>query len=281
MAWSDHFTPEHILIEHIDDLVKLQGSKYSQSNTGIIYKKIKEVLQTGRKILFSGTPCQVAALKMYLGKDYYTLFTIDLVCHGVPSNRMLLDYYNLFNKEITNVRLRHKDPYWDYCYVRIDFADGKPYQELTINDDYFNLFNIGYSLRESCHDCLYASTHRQADITLADFWGYSAHNFKTRNFNRGTSLILANSEKGCTLIDDIKFKLFIEDASIETAKKGNKCLNESFKLDEDKLVQFWNDYANGATIHELNEKYCVRAFRLPKHLWLKRIYRKYKWILHR
>ena len=281
VAWNEEFVPEHVLIDNVDELNKLQGSKYSQSNTKIIYKQIKEALDTGKNVLFSGTPCQNAALKIYLGQDYYNLLTVDLVCHGVPSNKMLRDYYNLFNRKITNVRLRHKDPYWDYCYVRIDFENGKPYQELTINDDYYNLFNIGYSLRESCHDCLYASTHRQADITLADFWGYTAHNFKTINYNHGTSLILSNSEKGQRFIDSIKDEVFIEEASLEKAKKGNKCLYESFKLNRETLEAFWNDYNNGMNIHNLNEKYCAHTFTLPKHQWLRRLYYKYKWIIKR
>ena len=279
VAWDDSFTPRHVLIDTINGLERLQGSKYSQSNTGTIYRQVKDALNCGKKVLFSGTPCQNAALRMYLGKDYFNLLTIDLVCHGVPSNRMLLDYFNHFNKRIVNVRLRYKDPYWDYCYVRIDFDEGKPYQELTINDDYFNLFNIGFSLRESCHECLYASTYRQSDITLADFWGYSAHSFKTRNYNRGTSLILVNSENGQKVIESIKNNIFIEEISLEKAKKGNKCLSESFKLDQTKLDAFWSDYNCGMNVHDLNEKYCAHTFVLPKHLWLRRLYNKYKWLI--
>jgi len=164
VAWNEEFHPHHILVNRTKDISKLQGSKYSQSITGDIYKLIKEKLDKGILILFSGTPCQNAALKSFLGKNYQNLYSIDLVCHGVPSNKMLDNYLFLFEKDIQNVRLRHKDPFWDYSFVRIDFKDGTKYQKLTIEDDYFNLFNVGFTLRNSCHNCQYANTNRKGDI---------------------------------------------------------------------------------------------------------------------
>lgn len=269
------------MCDNVNDLEKLRGSKYSQSNTGDIYRKIKHELSVGRKVLFSGTPCQNAALKSYLVKDYYNLFLIDLVCHGVPSNKMLDDYFNLFHKKIHNVRLRYKDPYWDYSFVRIDFVDGTKYQVRTIYDDYFNLFNVGYSLRDSCHECRYTTLHRESDITLADFWGYKAHNFKTVNYNKGTSLIIVNSKKGQEVVSLIKKAMYIEKSNIDTAVKGNKCLKEPFKIDEQKLEEFWYDYENGMTVKELNQKYAAGAFTLPKHLVLRRNINKFRWIIKR
>ena len=279
VAWNDKNHPEHILAENAEELVKFQSSKYSQSNTGDIYRKVKKILDAGKPVLFSGTPCQNTALRSYLGKDYYNLFNIDLVCHGVPSNKTLDAYFNLFKKEIKQVRLRYKDPYWDYCFVRIDFTDGTKYQDLTINDAYFNLFNIGYTLRESCHNCQYASINRKGDITLADFWGYRAHSFATRNYNKGTSCVLINSEKGQQLFDMIKTSIYYEEATLEQAIRGNKCLKEPFRIEQDKLKQFWEDYESGLGIDELNEKYTANTFKLPEHLQLRRLKSKWRWII--
>lgn len=279
VAWNKRNHPQHILIDNVDDIGLLQGSKYSQSNTQNIYAEIKELLQSGRIVLFSGTPCQNIALKSYLGKEYCNLVNIDLVCHGVPSNRMLDDYYNMFNRKVDKVRLRYKDPWWDYCFVRLDFEDGSKYQALTIEDDYFNLFNIGFSLRESCHNCKYANTHRYGDITLADFWGFKAHNFKTRDYNKGTSCVLINSEKGKRLFDAIKDFSFYEESTLDEAINGNKCLKEPFKVDKIVLDQFWRDYESGMNIHKLNKKYCAGTFQLPKFMTLRRLVRKYRWLL--
>nr|WP_295305770.1 Coenzyme F420 hydrogenase/dehydrogenase, beta subunit C-terminal domain [uncultured Blautia sp.] len=282
VQWSEDFSPKHVVIEREYEIDKLKGSKYAQSDTNNIYSKVKRLLIDGRKVLFSGTPCQIAALKSFLGFEYSNLYTVDLVCHGVPSSKMLLKHYSeIHDEKVTNVYLRFKDPYWDYTYVRIEYIDGYKYQKLTINDDFFNLFNIGYSLRKSCHNCKYTSTNRVSDITLADFWGYMPKSFKALSYNNGTSCVIINSENGKALFELIKENVYYEKSSIDAAVKGNKCLSEPFKIDEKKLCEYWKDIKNGYSIHELNQKYAVNTFRLPKYLWLRRIYRKYKWIIKR
>lgn len=281
VAWNSDFFPQHIVIDNISDISLLQGSKYSQSNTGMIYKTIKENLITGRKVLFSGTPCQVAALKKHIGRWAENLYCIDLVCHGVPSNEMLGKHYTELKGTVKSVNLRKKDPYWDYSFVSIDFEKGERYKALTIDDPYFNLFNIGYSLRPSCHECKYTNTSREGDITLADFWGYQAHNIHTIQYNKGTSLVLVNSNKGIELFDKIKKHLYFEGATIEAAKKSNKSLSEPFRIEKTKLESFWKDYENGASVKELNQKYCANTFTMPKYILLRRIYNKWKWIIKR
>lgn len=280
VEWTNLFTPRHVVIESEDDLDSLKGSKYAQSDTNSIYIQIKELLSNERLVLFSGTPCQVTALKAFLNSEYSNLITIDLICHGVPPASMLLKHYSeIHDAPVENVQLRYKDPYWDYTYVKIDYIDGYKYQELTINDDYFNLFNIGYSLRRSCHNCRYASSERVSDITLGDFWGYIPNSFKARSYNYGTSCIIINSEKGKNIFEKIKKNIYYEKSSISQAVKGNKCLSEPFKIDDKKLSEYWNNYKNKCSIHELNQRYAVNTFKLPKHLWLRRLYKKYEWII--
>lgn len=280
--WSKIFTPEHVVIKNINDLDELKGSKYAQSFTGNIYIQVKELLNKGIKILFSGTPCQVAALRKFLDRDYQNLITVDLVCHGVPSTKMLRQHYSeIHNSEVTNVCLRYKDPYWDYSYVKVDFIDGYKYQKLTLEDSYFNLFNIGYSLRESCHNCEYTNIDRVSDITLSDFWGYLPKNFKGHNYNYGTSCVIINTSKGKELFDSVKERVYCEQSTLDEAIKANKCLSEPFKIEQNLLIEFWNDYKIGTTLYELNKKYAYNYFVLPSHLWLRRIYYKFRWIFKR
>lgn len=281
VAWDDNYHPHHIIIDDIDEIELLQGSKYVQSRMGDTYNAIKKLLEDGKKVLFSGTPCQNAALKSFLSKEYENLYLIDIVCHGVPSTEMFDKYISKFHDRVKSISLRKKMPYWDYSYVYIEFDSSKPYRALTIDDDYFNLFNIGYSLRSSCHTCKYTSINRQSDLTLADFWGFMAHNYNTRNYNKGTSLILVNTEKGAYLFDSIKDGLYFETSSIDKAKKGNKCLSEPFSIEKNKLDMFWHDYENGMSVKELNDKFCAHTFTKDKLLILKRPYYKWKWIFNK
>lgn len=283
VKWDADFQAKHSLAFDEEQAEMFRGSKYVQSDTGNIYIRVKKLLENGKKVLFTGTPCQVAALKSFLGKDYSGLFTIDLVCHGVPSydcfKRFLNEISSEYNKKITNVRLRYKSPYWDYCSVRIDFEDGTDYRKYTVDDPYFTLFNIGYSLRESCHTCKYTSSHREGDITLADFWGYQPSGFKMRNYNKGISVVAVNSDKGKILFDRIKSLLNFETVSLESALKTNKSFSEPYAIAKEKLNDFWNDYDNGLSTDKLCKKYVTKPFRLPNLLFLRRLKKRYNWVI--
>lgn len=283
VKWSENFSAEHSIAFNNKQAEAFRGSKYVQSKTGDIYLKVRELLESGKKVLFTGTPCQTAALKSFLGKDYNGLFIVDLVCHGVPSYDCFIRFLNEistgYNKKISNVRLRYKSPYWDYCSVRIDFEDGTHYQKYTVDDPYFTLFNIGFSLRESCHNCIYTTTHREGDITLADFWGYVPSGFKMRNYNKGISVFAVNTDKGSILFDKIKKYLNFEAVSIEAALKTNKSFSEPFVIAKEKLDDFWNDYTNGLSIGKLCSKYVTKPFKLPNLLFLRRLKKRYNWVI--
>lgn len=285
VKWDADFHAKHSIAFDEQQAEMFRGSKYVQSDTGNIYIRVKELLENGKKVLFTGTPCQVDALKSFLGEDYSGLFTVDLVCHGVPSydcfKRFLNEISGEYNKKITNVRLRYKSPYWDYCSVRIDFEDGTDYRKYTVDDPYFTLFNIGYSLRESCHTCKYTSSHREGDITLADFWGYQPSCFKMRNYNKGISVLAANSDKGIDLFDKIKNSLNFEAVSLEAAFKTNKSFSEPYAIAKEKLNDFWNDYDNGLSTDKLCKKYVTKPFRLPNLLFLRRLKKRYNWVIKR
>ena len=274
----------HIIITKKSELLALNGSKYVQSNTGDIYKQVRERLKSGKKVLFSGTTCQVHAIKQFLGEEYENLICIDIICHGVPSLTMFHKHIAEVsgNHKVKDIKFRYKDPYWDYSYVKMEYVDGAPpYQQLTVDDDYFHLFNTSFSIRKSCHECHYANTHRQGDITLADFWGYKAHNLKMNNYFDGISLILVNSNRGKALLEVVSSELQIELASLEDAKCGQKCLSEPFRLPDEELEAFWKDYRKGMTIHKLSKKHCPNKFVRPDFLWLRHLKAKYIWVVRK
>ena len=281
--WTDEFIAKHVLIDRVEDIYKLRGSKYVQSEMGNIYIRIKNELDNGKIVLFSGTPCQNHALNNFLDKDYDKLYQIDLVCHGIPSVHMWKQYIKEINKEckkIRNVffRRKDKDKYWDYPFVCVEYEDGSRYDKRTIDDPYFNLFNIGYSLRESCHKCKYTTTYRRGDITLADFWAYKIKKFKMRDYQKGTSLVLINSDKGEKLFDLIKGYIIWDEDTLQSAKNGNKCLSQPFEIDELKQTEFWKDYNYGKSIKKLDEKYTKQVFKLPNLLTLRRIRNRFRWL---
>ncbi len=282
VRWVNGFRVKHDLISDESQLSLFYGSKYIQSYTGNIYLRIKEKLNEGKSVLFSGTPCQNSALRSFLGKEYANLFQIDLVCHGVPSYDLFDRYIDEIcegkSSSIKRIRFRHKAPFWDFCNVTIDFEDGTQYSVPTVDDPFFSLFNIGYSIRQSCGNCPYTSLERYSDITLADFWGFKPENFKMHNYEKGVSCILINSEKGQAIFDAVSSAVVYEQSTVERAKKANKSLYAPYAISKELSKLFWEDYEDGMPVSELCSKHVQNPFKKPSLLWLRILKYKYKWI---
>lgn len=229
----------HVEVKDITEISSLQGSKYVQSQIGFLYREIKENLNKSQNILFIGTPCQVAGLKSFLRKEYKNLYTIDLVCHGVPSQKMLtenIEYY-LKKKKISNMDIkisfrRKTDKGIIFGFYIYDNIKNKLLISKDIpNDHYMNAFLTGLSFRESCHNCLYAKSKRVGDMTIADFWGLKSNHFIK---NEGVSLVLVNNEQGKSLFENIKDNLYYEERNIAEAIYGNNQLQAPFKRPDNK-----------------------------------------------
>ena len=202
-------------ISKIEDLHKTQGSKYVHAYVRDIYKHIKEDLDKNIMVLFIATPCQIAGLKCYLKKEYDNLYVVDIICHGVPSQKLL-------REEIGT----------DFDYI--SFRQGKKFNLIAKNKNkivyeknkyssiYFYLFLKGITYRENCYNCKYARNERVGDITLGDFWGLDDNEIKS---NYGTSIILTNTKKGEKLINSISEKCNIKEKSIIEGLKNNPQLN--------------------------------------------------------
>ena len=283
-AWENDFSAKHICVNNKNDLGKLRGSEYVQSNTGDIYIKVKSLLDSGKKVLFSGTPCQVYGMRSFLNKEYTNLYTVDLVCHGVPPYKMFKKYLQEVSEgkldRVTNVYLRYKKPCWSFGSVRVELKDNIVYMCPTVQDAYFNIFNFNYSLRDSCHKCRYTNFNRIGDITLCDFWGFYPQSFRLFSYDKGVSGVIVNSQKGAALFDRIKELAVYEKDSIARVLNGNKSLKEPFKEPEN-VLNFWNDYKKGMSINELSKKYVKKAYEVPSLLKLRIFKSKFRWILGR
>lgn len=229
-------TPVHIGIESKDHLTKLQGSKYVQSSIGNIYKKVKQQLITGRMVLFSGTPCQVAGLKSFLRqKDYKNLLLIDIICHGVPTVGFFNAYVSELEKKVKGkifgFKFRDKSHGWSLV-GRADYYTSKrnPNSKLIFarESSYYQLFLKGDIYRENCYQCKYASPNRPGDITLGDFWGiekehpdYLAANGGIFDEAKGISCLIVNSDKGREILSQFASGMFLGKSTFEKAAKQN------------------------------------------------------------
>lgn len=250
---------EHQIIDRERDLYKLRGSKYVQSNIGKIYLKVKELLVEEKIVLFSGTPCQVAGLYSFLGnRNYKNLFTVDIVCHGVPSPQIFEEYKNYMTKKyhskINDIYFRNKKPGWLVFGMKMNFENGKIYEKTTYRDPFIRAFLRELCLRPSCHSCKYANLGRVSDITIADFWGYVATGENDKDDDKGISMVMINSSKGKELFDEASKELNYWERPLEQAVKGNPALSKCF-LPSSKREDFWMDYHKYGFGRKLIRKY--------------------------
>lgn len=235
----------HIGIEDISGLEKLKSSKYVQSDIGDTYRRAKENLLVGRKVLFSGTPCQIAGLKNYLGKEHENLLLVDVLCHGTPSPKMFADYLEYLSEKYkgkpVSVNFRQKQKGWKRLYFEVVFDNGKRYFTFSGYDRYMAMFLNNISLRPSCYECKFACEERQGDITLGDFWGIG-RKYPERDDDKGISLVLINSKKGEQAYSAIIDKFDVFESDIETAKAGQRTLSTPTKKNP-KHDEFYRLYA--------------------------------------
>ncbi len=196
-AFDENFQVRHIMVDSIDQLSPLRGSKYIQSRTENIYFQIKEKLSEGIPVLFTGVPCQVAALYSVVGRDNKNLYTIDLVCHGVSSHKVLEKYlHDIHNeKPVRELYFKRKEPWGWGAGTSIFFEDGTKYEQYHYFDPFFIAYNGGYCKNAACSFCSSNTMPRQGDLTMGDFWGIDILDPEMNDF-KGTSAVLVNNEKG-------------------------------------------------------------------------------------
>lgn len=233
----------------MSDLPQIQSSKYVQSDTGNTYSQVQNDLLAGKTVLYTGTPCQIDGLHSFLKKDYENLYTIDLICHGVPSPKFFKKYLEFQNKQtdgkIIYYNFRSKDKRgWGTQYLL------KTKTKTLSLDRYGKHFMKGDCYRESCYQCEYANIHRVGDLTIGDFWGIgkSHPDFYSE---KGVSSVFVNTEKGRRLFDSIKDEAWVINATLEEAmvKQGNLVHPTKRPLERD---TFYRDTNCGDFIDNLN-----------------------------
>ena len=205
-AFDENMQLRHVIVEKQEDLAPLRGSKYLQSDTGNIYIQVKEKLKEGKPVLFVGTPCQVAAIKNFAGENE-NLYTADILCHGVPSQKSFNNYLQdaANGKRVIGVDFRNKKFGWNCEHLLINFEDDSFFQQsLKEGNAYVRAFLRNIDLRRSCEDCPFANFPRHGDISIGDFWGIRAFDAE-QNDGKGTSIVFENNKKGNELLNKAIF----------------------------------------------------------------------------
>lgn len=200
VSFGRDWNTAHTYTETVGGLSAFRGSKYVQSNTGTSFKEARAFLRSGREVLFTGTPCQIAGLKRYLAKDYPNLLTVEVLCHGVPSPGVWQSYLAAKkaehrNSEISHISFRDKKTGWADYHFSIRFGDGSEYNVPYMRDNYFRGFLRNLYLRPSCYRCLCKNGRAGSDIVIADYWNIGT-SLPAYDDNKGVSLVLAGTEKG-------------------------------------------------------------------------------------
>lgn len=225
-AWNPDLTVSHVQIENAGELWRLQGSKYVQSDIGAAYSQAEQQLKAGKEVLFSGTPCQIAGLYGYLKKEYASLYTVDLICHGVPNATLLredLQYVSGNGAQISQVSFRDKAYGWGTV-GSVVTKDGRKRRYSSLQSPYYAYFLEGAIYRDSCYHCRFPSEKRVGDITLGDYWGVeSAHQDAgtMMDIRSGVSCVLVNSENGKKLMEYTQGNISWIPSDLEKIRRRN------------------------------------------------------------
>lgn len=270
-AFNEKNQVQHIRVDGVQQLELIKKSKYVQSNIKEIFKSVRQDLIDEKKVLFTGVGCQINGLVNYLNVlkvNCEKLFLIDIICHGVPSEKVWEKYLSELgvDREVS-VDFRNKDNGWVNYNIKIGNYNKSHYQ-----DAYMKTFLSDCNLRESCYNCNSKGQNRYADITLGDFWGVNALDITTKN-NMGTSAIIVHTDKGNSLIDAIHDDVFLETVDYEDVIKGNPSYFSSSKRNKnrDKFFENLDKY----DLNRLSKKYCDVNFINKIKYKIKRILKRF------
>lgn len=255
--FDGEFNVVHDFAEEVEDLSVFYGSKYVQSVIGDTYITAKTFLEKGKFVLFSGTPCQIAGLKAFLGKDYDNLWTVDVLCHGVPSPKVWKKYISyhrtMKGMDIEKVSFRDKKFGWNMFSMVLQFTDESLYRKVMLEDMYMQGFLKNLYLRASCYNCKFKGEVRFGDVSLGDFWGIDAI-FPELNDDKGVSLLLLNSIKGQKMLQVISEAVELKQTPMEALTKYNSVAVNSVE-EPSQRSEFFKDLKK-LEAGELFLKYC-------------------------
>lgn len=260
-CWDKEWNVKHDYIDNISDLYRFRSSKYLQSVIGDSYLKAEQFLKTGRKVMFTGTPCQVAGLKHFLRKEYDNLLAVEMICHSVPSPVVWQQYLTTRlhtlkweKSDIRNISFRDKKTGWKTYSFVIENKDGNSFTELSSKNAFMRGFLADLYTRPSCHACPAKQLRSGSDITLGDFWGIESL-MPEIDDDKGVSAIIVNSDKGKQVLHNINVELY--EVSYNELTTRNPALVRSFPITS-KRIEFFK--ADGKTFEEKVKRLAKKPF---------------------
>ena len=256
-VYNDDFSVSNYISNNQEDLKRLRSSKYLQSKAEGLYKQIRDLLRNGEKVLACGTPCQMAALRSFLRKDYDNLTIVDFICRGVNSPKVYRKYLDSLERKyggkVVYVKAKNKELGWRNLTRKVVFDNGKVYYGVRMDDDFRRGYHTNVFCRPSCYHCQYKGFPRMADITIADYWGIENVD-KNLDNNIGTSMILLNSKKGIEYFEQAKEKFEWKETRFESILPGNIALRKPIEPAKIDRKAFFEDLDNG-TFDDVVKKY--------------------------
>lgn len=295
VVFNDEWLPIHVSAKTLDEVYPMMGSKYVQSDTLFTYKECRDYLNSGRLVLYSGTPCQIAGLNKFLGKSYENLITIEIVCHGVPSPLYWQEYLSdirshnackipqcnteLVKRQdiIGNIKFRDKRAGWKKFSLVISTSKDFEIEENILYKNTFDqdIFMRGFLndlyLRQSCYKCPAKEFRSQSDFTLGDFWGVFKGLLQDYDDDRGFSLVTANTEKAHNICKILSSSTYFIPISYSDAIKSNENIVFQQKKNVDKIKNFRTVYKTENFISAVNKTLYISP--------IKAILNKFKWHL--
>jgi len=230
---KDDLMVYHCSAENEEELSRLRGSKYVQSEMGDTYRQVKEQLAAGRFVMFTGTPCQIAGLRAYLGREYDNLLCVDVICHAAPSPLAWQKYLEARAAEIKGrgsapaevfdyrrISFRRKNCGWKRYALSLGYASDKAYLGYLGEDLFLRGFLSELYNRSSCYHCSFRDLRSGSDLTIADYWGV-AKKFPGMDDDKGCSVVLVNTQKGVLAFDSIQGNCVLSPSDFDDIKKNN------------------------------------------------------------
>lgn len=260
-CWDKDWNVKHDYIDNISDLQRFRSSKYLQSVIGDNYLKAEQFLKTGRKVMFTGTPCQIAGLKHFLRKEYHNLLAVEVICHSVPSPGVWQQYLTTRlhtlkwqKSDIRNISFRDKKTGWKTYSFVIENKDGNSFIELSSKNAFMRGFLADLYTRPSCYACPAKQLRSGSDLTLGDFWGIESL-MPEIDDDKGVSAIIANSDKGKQVLHNINVELY--EVQYDKLTTRNPALVKSFPITP-KRIEFFKE--DGSTFEEKVKRLAKKPF---------------------
>lgn len=256
-AYKEDFAVEHRRVTTIDECEIFCGSKYVQSYLGTTFTDVESDLRNGTIVLFTGTPCQINALKCFLNTKNCSmdkLYLVDLICHGTPSPKLWKEYVSWLeikeNSKLKKFSFRYKgnaEKRMKYP-VMAEFENGKKYEDSYYTRMYTQLFFTQLAYRDSCYACKYSSINRVSDVTIGDFWTYEeVMNKREKNSNLGMSLVIVSTDKGQEIVNELEKKsqvdsdVYFEKCDFHKLQSVQTSFGATYKRN-DSVDRFRRDY---------------------------------------